>query len=126
MMNFKLLGVLQDFGTPYASLYLNTGRDSLFVVIEQGRDNNNFFIALALSIDCQDLKQYLDGKIGLRSIARDSALRFVWKRKKGTPGSFAELSGAAALSEITDDEPFDPDFCSDMPLIISNISHLAC
>lgn len=25
-----------------------------------------------------------------------------------------------------DDEPFDPDFCSDMPLIIDNLSHLAC
>ncbi len=124
-MQLKLLGVLQDFGTPYASLYRQDNKDTLFIAIEQGRENG-YFKALLLQVGCSDVRQYINGHTALSTLTRNASATFLWKRKKHERGIIAPMSKTHALSSVNDDEPFDADFCSDISLINYNLDLIGC
>ena len=50
MMQLKLLGVLQDYDSPYASLYRDDNSQNLYLAVEQDSDKPKEFCTLLLHV----------------------------------------------------------------------------
>ena len=117
-MQLKLLGVLQDYDSPYASLYQDDASQKLYLAVEQDTDNPSEFCTLLLHVSKLMVDYYLQHKIGLREIARKVKVKYLWYHKKGQQGVFEDLNKIDASKYIDlDDDMFDADYCSQMLLI---------
>lgn len=118
MMQLKLLGVLQDYDSPYASLYLDDVSQKLYLAVEQNSDKPSEFCTLLLHVSKLMVNYYLQHKLGLREIARKVKDKYLWYHKKGQRGVFTDLNKEDASKYIDlDDDMFDADYCSQVPLI---------
>lgn len=118
MMQLKLLGVLQDYDSPYASLYQDKDSQNLYVAVEQDSEKPKEFCSLLLHVPKLMVECYLQHKIGLRQMARDVKDKYLWQRKKGQMGTFTSLRQEDVSRYIDmDDDMFDPDFCHQASLI---------
>lgn len=118
MMQLKLLGVLQDYDSPYASLYRDDASQKLYLAVEQDTDKPSEFCTLLLHVSKLMVDYYMQHKMGLREIAREVKDKYLWNHKKGQQGEFTDLNTADASMYIDlDDDMFDADYCSQAPLI---------
>lgn len=118
MMQLKLLGVLQDYDSPYASLYQDKNSQNLYVAVEQDSEKPKEFCSLLLHVSKLMVEYYLQHKIGLREMAKDVKDKYLWYRKKGQMGTFTSLKHEDVSKYIDmDDDMFDPDFCNQVSLI---------
>lgn len=113
MMQLKLLGVLQDYGSPYASLYVDHSDKVLYIAIQQDSSEPQYFSSLLLRVTKDMVLNYMQQSIGLRRLSQLSAERLLWHRKKGMIGTMTNL-GQCDLTDRIDleDDMFDSDFCS--------------
>lgn len=118
MMQLQLLGVLQDYDSPYASLYQDKDSQKLYLAVEQDSGKPKEFCALLLHVSKMMVVFYLQHKIGLREIANEVTDKFLWHRKKGQQGTFTSLKKSDASQYIDmDDDMFDSEFCNEYDLI---------
>ncbi len=118
MMQLKLLGVLQDYDSPYASLYQDSSSQNLYVAVEQDSDKTKGFCSLLLHVSKPMVIYYLQNKIGLREMAKEVTDKYLWFRKKGKMGTFTSLKKEDASKYIdVNDDMFDPEFCNQVNLI---------
>ena len=111
MNEMRLVGNLQDYGRPYASLFIDTENNALyiFVRINSGANNSSSYIAIPTSAD--EVKSYMDQTTTLSSLVKEK------------PSSEAiiqgnqvvmNLSGTSdAINGFHDENVFDPEFCHD-------------
>ena len=113
MMQLKLLGVLQDYDSPYASLYRDDNSQNLYLAVEQDSDKPKEFCTLLLHVSKILVEYYLQNKIGLREIYKDVKNKYLWFRKKGQNGTLVDVGNEDVSKYIDiDDDMFDPDFCN--------------
>lgn len=118
MMQLILLGVLQDYDSPYASLYQDKDSQKLYVAVAQDSAKPKEFCSLLLHVSKMMVEYYLQHKIGLREMAKDVSDKYLWYRKKGQKGTFTSLKHKDVSEYIDmDDDMFDPDFCNQASLI---------
>lgn len=118
MMQLKLLGVLQYYDSPYASLYQDKNSRNLYVAVEQDSKKPKEFCSLVLHVSKLMVEYYLQHKIGLREMAKNVNDKYLWCRKKDQMGTFISLKQEDASKYIDmDDDMFDPDFCNQASLI---------
>ena len=113
MMQLKLLGVLQDYDSPYASLYRDDNSQNLYLAVEQDSDKPKEFCTLLLHVSKILVEYYLQNKIGLREIYKDVKNKYLWFRKKGQNGTLVDVGNEDVSKYIDiDDDMFDSDFCN--------------
>ena len=113
MMQLKLLGVLQDYDSPYASLYRDDNSQDLYLAVEQDSDKPKEFCTLLLHVSKILVEYYLQNKIGLREIYKDVKNKYLWFRKKGQNGTLVDVGNEDVSKYIDiDDDMFDSDFCN--------------
>lgn len=118
MMQLKLLGVLQDYDSPYASLYQDSVSQKLYVAVEQDSSKTKEFCSLLLHVSKMMVIYYLQKKIGLREMAKEVSDKYLWSRKKGQMGTFTSLKKEDVSKYIdVSDDMFDPEFCNQVNLI---------
>lgn len=118
MMHLKLLGVLQDYDSPYASLYRDDSSQKLYLAVEQDSGKSKEFCALLLHVSKIMIEFYLQNKIGLRELSKEVKDKYWWNRKKGQKGSFVKVNKEDVSDYIdVDDDMFDPDFCNQVAII---------
>lgn len=118
MMQLKLLGVLQDYDSPYASLYRDDVSQKLYLAVEQDTDKTSEFCSLLLHVSKAMVDYYLQHKIGLREIATKVKDKYLWYHQKGQQGIFTALSKTDASKYIDlDDDMFDANYCNQVSLI---------
>ena len=111
-MQLKLLGVLQDYDSPYASLYRDDNSQNLYLAVEQDSDKPKEFCTLLLHVSKILVEYYLQNKIGLREIYKDVKNKYLWFRKKGQNGTLVDVGNEDVSKYIDIDDMFDPDFCN--------------
>jgi hypothetical protein len=112
MMQLKLLGVLQDFGTPYASLYINDDNKSMYLAIEQDSHKPHIFSSLLLKVTGIMIVNYMQNMIGLRQLSELSKEKYIWDRAKGKKGRMTDLGHVDVRDRIDEgDDMFDAEFC---------------
>lgn len=112
MMQLKLLGVLQDYGSPFASLYLDDEGKFLYLAIQQESKEPKVFSSLLLRVTSSMIDDYMRKTIGLRQISRLSNEKYIWNRTKGKKGSMISLGQNDVSERIDeDDDMFDSVFC---------------
>jgi hypothetical protein len=113
MMQLKLLGILQDFGSPYASLYINEVNGIMYLAIEQERHESNIFSALLLRVTSIMINDYMQNMIGLRRLSELSKERYIWNRSKGDKGHLISIEQNIDIKNCIDilDDMFDAEFC---------------
>ena len=99
MMELQLLGVLQDLGTPYASLYINKD-NVLFIGLKVESVDSCVFKSLLINVSLHDINDYFDGEIGLKQIANNATKRYIWSRKKGTQGTLLNICQQELIDNI--------------------------
>jgi hypothetical protein len=113
MMQLKLLGVLQDFGSPYASLYINGEDKTMYLAIQQASRDSHKFSSLLLRVNVQMVVDYMERTIGLRKLSQLSIEKYLWNRKKGNNGTIISLGHNDVTNRIDIvDDIFDADFCN--------------
>lgn len=70
-MHLKLLGILQDFGSPYASLYIDPNQKNLYVAVEQDEVVPSCFRSMLIKITPRLMKDYLNRTKGLKDLTRE-------------------------------------------------------
>lgn len=111
-MQLKLLGVLQDFDSPYASLYRDANSQKLYLAVEQVCDKPRELCTLLLQVSKGMVEYYLQHKIGLRRLSREVKNKYLWHRTKGQEGSLVNVGHQDVTKYINEeDDMFDPDFC---------------
>ena len=123
MMELQLLGVLQDLGTPYASLYVNKEK-VLFIGLKVESMDSCVFKSLLINVSFHDIDNYFNGEIGLRQIANNSTKRYMWSRKKGTSGTLLNLCQNELMDNIDEDDMYDAFFCTQEALIKYHLEQL--
>lgn len=126
-MNLKLLGVLQDWGTPFASLYVKEQTGKLFLSVSLSADKEKgsyVFSSLVVSVTSQEILAYLKQAIGIKRMIEESSQRYVWKHKKGEQGVFRPVTKYEIPEELQEDDKYDASFCSDENSIRYYISKL--
>lgn len=124
MMQLKLLGVLQDYDSPYASLYREDASQNLYLAVEQDTDKPSEFCSLLLHVSKPMVDYYLQQKMGLREIAKKVTDKYLWCRKKGQQGTFTALHKVDASKLIDlDDDMFDANYCNQVPLIMYHLNN---
>ena len=111
MMQLKLLGVLQDYDSPYVSLYRDDNSQNLYLAVEQDLDKPKEFCTLLLHVSKRLVEYYLQNKIGLREIYKNVKSKYLWFRKKGQNGTLVDVGNEDVSKYIDIDDMFDPDFC---------------
>ena len=111
-MQLKLLGVHQDYDSPYASLYRDDNSQNLYLAVEQDSDKPKEFCTLLLHVSKILVEYYLQNKIGLREIYKDVKNKYLWFRKKGQNGTLVDVGNEDVSKYIDIDDMFDPDFCN--------------
>ena len=118
MMQLKLLGVLQYYDSPYASLYQDKNSRNLYVAVEQDSKKPKEFCSLVLHVSKLMVEYYLQHKIGLREMAKNVNDKYLWCRKKGQMGTFISLKQEDASKYIDmDDDMFGPVYCNQASVI---------
>lgn len=125
MMHLKLLGVLQDFGSPYASLYMDSNRKSLYVAVEQDEETPSCFRSMLIQVTPGMMRDYLNRIKGLRDLARENVAKYIWSYRKGSQGNINPI-GHSDQSERIDiyDDKFDVEFCHNLPSINFYVNQL--
>lgn len=77
MMRLKLLGVLQDFGSPYASLYINDDNQVMYLAIQQESYKPNIFCFLLMRVPSEMVMDYMQNKVGLRRLSEVSKEKYI-------------------------------------------------
>ncbi len=125
MMQLKLLGVLQDYGTPYTSLYINGDDKVMYIAIEQDCSESKYFCSLLLKVTGKMVIDYMRQDIGLRKLSQLSQEKYIWRRKKGASGTMTDLGYSDVTSRIDeDDDMFDADFCNNQASILYYINQM--
>ena len=112
MMQLKLLGVLQDYDSPYASLYRDDNSQNLYLAVEQDSDKPKEFCTLLLHVSKILVEYYLQNKIGLREIYKNVKSKYLWFHKKDQIGTLVDVGNEDVSKYIDIDDMFDPDFCN--------------
>lgn len=123
MMELQLLGVLQDLGTPYASLYINKD-NVLFIGLKVESVDSCVFKSLLINVSLHDINDYFDGEIGLKQIANNATKRYIWSRKKGTQGTLLNICQQELIDNIDEDDMYDAFFCTQEALIKYHLEQL--
>lgn len=117
-MKLKLLGILQDYGSPYVSLYRDDKSRKLYLAVEQDSNNSNEFCTLLLHVSKLLLEEYLQNKIGLREISQIVKNKYLWFHAKDQDIKLVDVSNEDASKYIDiDDDMFDSYFCNQETLI---------
>ena len=125
MMQLKLLGVLQDYGTPYTSLYVNGDDKVMYIAIEQDSTDPQCFSSLLLKVTEEMVINYMHQHIGLRRLSQLSQEKYIWKRKKGAKGTMTSLGYSDVTNRIdADDDMFDADICNNQSSILYYINQM--
>lgn len=112
MMQLKLLGVLQDFGSPYASLYINDDNKNMYIAIEQDDYESDAFRFLLLQVTSAQVANYMENAIGLRRLSELSKGKYIWNKTKGSKGTITNLGHTDVKDRIdAADDMFDAEFC---------------
>lgn len=122
MMKLKLLGVLQDFGSPYASLYRDSINHNMYVAIEQDTIENGVFHYLVFEVSKNLLIGYLNRAVGLREMSKNSQEKYLWSRTKESQGRFTNLGTKDVSDQITQEDTFDDFFCNQKQTICHYIN----
>ncbi len=105
-----LVADLQDYGRPYVSLFIDKGRDLLylFVRILEGNSVQSY---LFTGVSPQEIQEYMNGHKNLRAL---------FYGKDMSIGSFdggiltaRAFEGNGSVLPIIDHDTFDPEFCHD-------------
>ena len=113
MMQLKLLGVLQDYYSPYVSLYRDDNSQNLYLAVEQDSDKPKEFCTLLLHVSKRLVEYYLQNKMGLREIYKNVKSKYLWFHKKDQIGTLVDVGNEDVSKYIDiDDDMFDPDFCN--------------
>jgi hypothetical protein len=126
-MNLKLLGVLQDWGEPIASLYVKEQTDKLFLSVNLSTEKEHgtyVFSSLVVRVTSQEILDYLKKAIGLCRMIESSSQFFVWKHKKGDKGRFVRVTTYDIPEELQNDDMYDASFCNDENTIRNYIQKL--
>lgn len=111
-MQLKLLGVLQDYGSPFASLYIDNDEEFLYLAIQQESTAPKMFTALLMRVTSSMIDEYMQNAIGLRQISRLSSKKYIWNRTKGEKGTIISIGQNDVSERIDeDDDMFDSFFC---------------
>lgn len=111
-MKLKLLGILQDYGSPYALLYINDVTKGMYLAIEQQSDELNRFRFLLLKVTSDMVTDYMRNAIGLRKISEMSEEKYLWNKTKGSKGTMICLGRVDVTKYIDEeDDMFDAEFC---------------
>lgn len=110
-MKLKLVGVLQDFGTPYASLYRDGNDNNLYISILQNSIGKGMFCCLLFGVTPSALNSYFNQSIGLRDMCRASNTRYIWNFEKGSSGNITSLDDEDFCDKIIEDDIYDSFYC---------------
>lgn len=105
------VGTMQDFGVPYSSLYVDTEKRLLYLLVRVSstRDTLNEYAAAIVSP--REVEEYMNVGLGLSDIFRDKPC-FVVRISNGNV--IVEKECAECADSIDDSmNMFDPDFCAD-------------
>lgn len=111
-MKLKLLGVLQDFGTPYASLYRDGKDNRLYVSISQNTVVGGMFSCLLFGVTPNLLLSYFEQNVGLREMSRVADCKYIWNFKKGSQGVITSIGTNDIADRIIEDDMYDSFFCN--------------
>lgn len=124
-MHLKLLGILQDFGSPYASLYIDPNQKNLYVAVEQDEVVPSCFRSMLIKITPRLIKDYLNRTKGLKDLAREDVPKYIWSYRKGSVGSINPIGNRDQSARIDiDDDKFDEEFCNNLSSINYYIDQL--
>ena len=112
MMQLKLLGVLQDYDSPYVSLYIDDNSQNLYLAVEQDSDKPKEFCTFLLHVSKRLVEYYLQNKMGLREIYKNVKSKYLWFHKKDQIGTLVDVGNEDVSKYIDIDDMFDPDFCN--------------
>lgn len=112
MSEMRLVGNLQDYGSPYASLFINSEDNGLYIFVRvcaNRNDSSPKYIAIPSSAD--DVRNYMDRHTTLSSLV------------KKNPSTEATIHGKQVVMSLTaspstvnsfhDENVFEPEFCHD-------------
>lgn len=109
--NMRYVGTLQDFGVPYSSLYVDTEKRLLYLLVRVSspRDPLNEYAAVIVSP--HEVEEYMNVDLGLSEIFRNKPCFVV----RISNGKVTVESEETECTESIDDSMnmFDPDFCAD-------------
>jgi uncharacterized protein YdeI (YjbR/CyaY-like superfamily) len=108
------LGVLQDWGEPFATLYVKERTDKLFLSVNLSADKekgNHVFSSLVVNVTAQEVLDYLKQTIGMKRMIESASQHFVWKHKKGEKGELKPVKNYEIPEELKDDDMYDSSFC---------------
>lgn len=107
--NMYLVGNLQDFGKPYASLFIDKDVNGLYIFIKTKDAAKAQYIVSRVT--CEDVMQYLNGQIGLNQFFTKQALTA--SINNGIV-EFQQTCPSKMLNDnIEHEDIFDPEFCYD-------------
>lgn len=109
--NMRLIGNLQVYGKPYASLFIDKDADQLYVfvsVINQLSDAPEF---LAVSVTSDDVKQYMDRQRGLKSLY--AGRNYTTATIRNGSVVFESSDTVTPANTLEHEDKFDPEFCYD-------------
>lgn len=106
------VGVLQDLGIPYASLYCDKESRELYIIVRATDNDGSVLYAVAVSTN--EIRSYMSEDIGLIKLFNNSPVCYATIDKNNRISL-----GAPVHSNILPDEKmksmdkFDPDLCED-------------
>lgn len=110
--NLLLVGTLQDFGRPYASLFFDRDSSALYLLVRllgtPAGDNTAY---LAKYVTPEDVSRYMKGEIGLRSLFGHSGYSIV--TFAGGTACFNIPDSNQTGDRIEREDRFNPRFCHD-------------
>lgn len=110
--NMFLVGTLQDYGKPYASLFLDRDTDSLYLFVRLlGLDPGSDSEYLATKVSSTEISRYMSREVGLKSIFATHGCSDV-SIHKGI-AYFDTAGHTRSEQDIEHEDIFDPQFCYD-------------
>lgn len=108
----RLVGNLQDYGSPYASLFIDSENNTLYIFVRINHANNchqSSYIVIPTTAD--DVKNYMEQNTTLASLVKEKPSSEAIIQGKQV---VMNLSGSSdAINGFHDENVFDPEFCHD-------------
>lgn len=121
---YKLVGDLQVYAKPFASLYYKEGKRSLFLFVRTSEVSSSMLQGYFMPITVRQVQMYMDGAEGLKSILRAGKAR---KCTFGEEKAYVKryLSSKGDVPELVmSNDYYDDEFCAAEPYITYFINRL--
>ncbi len=109
--NIKQVGVLQDFGVPFSSLYVDIKNRLLYIFVRMTSPKSSIAEFAVTGVSPQEVEAYMNDDIGLNDIFNNKDSYIVQLNGSDTSIKTIEYKGVTDFNESMN--RFDSDFCDD-------------